>query len=87
MKCQSLFMCVCGEGGGGRNLPILLFVEFAQRVVLQCLNGEHETNQINESYRLALNARHAGLKFQQTHFETIFIFFPENSIWHFLQIV
>ena len=28
-----------------------------------------------------------GKKFSRLHFEIFFLFFPENRIWHFMQIV
>ena len=44
-------------------------------------------NFLKNNYTLALTLSTLGKIFSRRHFEIFFLFFPENRIWHFMQIV
>ena len=49
---------------------------------------ETKNTQENENQRLScINTSTLGKIFSSRYFEIFFLFFPENRVWHFMQVV
>ena len=58
----------------------LLNDEMFMKLVIDSRNRDSGKDAINTN-------KHSGFNIRQTTFEIVFLFFPEDRIWHFMQIV